>query len=131
MGYSHYWDSSKMVEQEFSDKALSPIQHILVKAFNAGEIAFESDLAAVAPLICKDAIRFNGLGNEGHETFYLDIGSRGFCKTNEKPYDKYVVAILAIIEYYHPSFVWRSDGNADDLAEGRAIAEKFCKYAKK
>lgn len=131
MGYSHYWDSSKMVEREFSGKALAPIQYILTKAFKAGEIAFESDNLVVAPLICEDAIHFNGVGKEGHETFYLDIGSRGFCKTNQKLYDKYVVAILAIIEYYHPSFVWRSDGDADDLAEGRAMAEKFCKYAKK
>lgn len=131
MGYSHYWDSSKMVEREFSGKALAPIQYLLTKAFKAGEIAFESDLPVVAPLLCEDAIQFNGVGECGHETFYLDIGSRGFCKTNHKPYDKYVVAVLSIIAYYHPEFVWSSDGDADDLMEGRAIAEKFCRYAKK
>lgn len=131
MGYSHYWDSSKMVEREFSGKALAPIQYLLTKAFKAGEVAFENDLPACAPLICEDAIRFNGVGEGGYETFYLDIGSRGFCKTNHKPYDKYVVAVLSIIAYYHPEFVWSSDGDADDLMEGRAIAEKFCRYAKK
>lgn len=129
MGYTHYWDSSKMVDKEFKNKTLAPIQYILTKAFKAGEIAFESDCPAVAPLLCEDAIRFNGVGEEGHETFYLDIGSRGFCKTNQKLYDKYVVAVLCIISYYHPDFVWSSDGDADDLAEGRAIAEKFCRYS--
>lgn len=131
MGYSHYWDSSKMAEQEFSGKALNAIYHILTVAFYANEIAFESDAPALAPLVCKDAIRFNGIVAAGHETFYLDIGSRSFCKTNHKPYDKYVVAVLSIIAYYHPEFVWSSDGAADDLMEGRAIAEKFCRYAKK
>ena len=131
MGYSHYWDSSKMAEQEFSSKALNSIYHILIVAFYANEISFESDAPALAPLVCKDAIRFNGIGAAGHETFYLDIGSHNFCKTNQKSYDKYVVAVLSIIAYYHPDFTWRSDGDADDLEEGRAIAEKFCKYAKK
>lgn len=131
MGYSHYWDSSKMDEKEFNYSALSSIQYLLVKAFKAGEIAFEADMPACAPLVCEDAIRFNGIGEDGHETFYLDIGSHSFCKTNQKSYDKYVVAVLSIIAYYHPDFTWSSDGDADDLEEGRAIAEKFCKYAKK
>ena len=69
-------------------------------------------------------IRFNGVGEDGHETFYLspDESGWGFCKTARKPYDIVVVAILSMLdEYLGDKFEWRSDGDNEDHLTGKRL----------
>jgi hypothetical protein len=77
------------------------------------------------PEVSKDLIRFNGLGEDGHETFLVlrDEGGFAFCKTVRKPYDALVVATLALMNHYAPG-AWRykSDGDPEDWEEGLQLA---------
>lgn len=44
------------------------------------------------------------------------------CDTGGQPYDLIVVAMLELAKMHNPEFEWMSDGDADDLADGKAIA---------
>lgn len=46
--------------------------------------------------VLKTIIRFNGVEDDGHETFYLPKKKRSFnfCKTARKPYDIAVAMVL-------------------------------------
>ena len=96
------------------------------------------------PTIDNEEISFNGIGDDGHETFcitrkkrdlydyekqdsiqdaYMHDKSGGgvfnFCKTAHKPYDKYVVAVLcAIYRVQRDIMNISSDGNTADWTEG-------------
>jgi ubiquitin len=68
-------------------------------------------------------IQFNGLGNEGHETFGLakekpkpnsDSEFFDFCKTARKPYDLAVGLVLLIAKNHAPNSIKiSSDGDWD------------------
>ncbi len=98
MGYTHYWGDHPN-GPSFSDNEWSSLQE------TARRIVRESVTAAIAlqwesdqeraPQIDDEVIRFNGVGQNGHETFFLQkSGDWAFCKTARKPYDTPVVAIL-------------------------------------
>lgn len=80
----------------------------------------------------KDLIRFNGIGEDGHETFYLPkIYTRKmpsllshtdllfqFCKTANKPYDLAVCCCLIIAKHYLGDDIKvSSDGSLDEWKE--------------
>jgi hypothetical protein len=74
------------------------------------------------PRLDDDAIVFNGVGNDGHETFMLErVPSRRegrclnwFCKTARKPYDAVVVAVLAAAKRRFPWWLsLSSDGDGE------------------
>lgn len=64
------------------------------------------------PLIGKDAIVFNGVGDDGHETFWLDKNETAFsfCKTARKPYDLVVCCVLMLASIHATSGEISSDG---------------------
>lgn len=79
-------------------------------------------------------IRFNGFGNEGHETFGLTKEKPGsdseffdFCKTARKPYDLAVGLVLLIAKNHaRNSIKVSSDGDWDsDWAEIRDAYNKI------
>jgi len=84
----------------------------------------------------------NGYSNEssidlGHETLCLsqeETPTNWFCKTNHKPYDIVVIAILALWERAGLLTRTRSDGDVDDFAENAENAlrhsrdESLCYY---
>lgn len=57
-------------------------------------------------------IRFNGMGENGHETFLFKLDSEkfNFCKTARKPYDLPVCKILLVLKHYMPNLELSSDG---------------------
>ena len=114
MGYTQYWHNTPTVH----DDCVKHIKRILNDGKRKGIIAFESD-SEKPPFVTIDQVRFNGVGEDGHETFHLIFGSEEyeFCKTAQKPYDVYVVAVLAAIEYWY-GFNWTSDGNRLDFYDG-------------
>ena len=125
MGYTHCWNCAGRNEKCFGD-----FSQACAKAFNIFEkrggapIAFESDEPDRPPVFSNDHVRFNGVGDDGHETFYIDMyGAPGFCKTGQKPYDTLVVACLCLFEHFTGARV-SSDGCAEDWYDGLAIARK-------
>lgn len=87
MGFTRYWEFSGLDEEKFSD--FSSVCKVLVDSIN---IPLE-DIT-----INERQVRFNGVDEDGHETFYFSLDKSGFnfCKTNIKPYDEVVCGCLYI-----------------------------------
>ena len=144
MGYTHYWRQLR----DFTDTEWQELTRLAKLITADGVDVIFRDEITIPPSdefnIDGEEIRFNGLGDDGHETFlitkkkrakrqyeeqeaYDKKGALEFCKTAQKPYDKYVVAVLCALynlEYVegfgqtHPMSEIRSDGNTADWTEG-------------
>ena len=122
MGYTHYWEPPKIKDGNFAKfsqackAAFCEVQKLGVK------VAFELD-SSRPPSFTREAVRFNGVGDEGHETFYVSPHDRSwFCKTARKPYDILVVACLCLLEHITGATV-SSDGDREDWLAGWEIAK--------
>tara|TARA_R110000824_G_scaffold8858_1_gene40219 strand:+ start:742 stop:1197 length:456 start_codon:yes stop_codon:yes gene_type:complete len=136
MGYTHYFTQTK----DFSDDQWSKIRAVANTLLRKAGHIDRSTKYDQKLFITKDAVRFNGIGDEGHETFYLkkklrptEWESAGncfekgeeyqFCKTAYKDYDKYVVAMLCMINYLAPDVCRiESDGDKEEWKDGLRLA---------
>lgn len=110
MGYTHYWTGKRAAtEQEWDE--ITAIFKKLMKATKL-PIQYERD-EPQKPEVSKTKIWFNGIDDDGHETFCLRPNelSFKFCKTARKPYDRTVIACLIIAHNIAPA-AWdiSSDG---------------------
>jgi hypothetical protein len=131
MGYTHYYerDNTKVLPQADWHKVQKATNQIVKKAKAEGtDLRFEYDDPR-GPYIDGDIIRFNGAGDEGHETFLVNCDEEGFnfCKTAYKPYDLYVcLTLLAINELCPGAFKISSDGEwGSDWEEARSEYRKL------
>jgi hypothetical protein len=87
MGFTRYWEFNELNEEKFKD--FSSICQVLVDTMN---IPLE-DIT-----INERQVTFNGVDEDGHETFYFGLDKTGFnfCKTNVKPYDELVCGCLYV-----------------------------------
>lgn len=127
MGYTHYWRINESLTVGQWAAICERARDILNMAGAIGiPTVHEYDEPNLGPEINAQRIRFNGLGDDGHETFILEPGPRGqerysgedvsfsFCKTARKPYDGPVVAILMEAERITNGTVeWSSDGDGE------------------
>lgn len=127
MGYTHYIDQKKDCPQEEWELIGGAFKELRIQGLltNPLPIQYESDDPS-EPEVNDQHIRFNGIGNDGHETFYVTkahLNRFNFCKTNQKPYDTTVVALLCFMHHFAPD-VWEisSDGMSDDWEEGLKLA---------
>jgi len=128
MGYTHYWDQKAEPSYMQWFEIMEHFKHLLLHTSMC--IQAESDDPSPF-LITNDHIRFNGVGDEGHETFDLsriNVGEFEFCKTANKPYDKFVVFVLILVHNLAPGcYIITSDGNGidwqKDLDQLNAICE--------
>ena len=137
MGYTHYWRQLR----DFTDTEWQELTR-LAKLITADGV-LDQTLSTVEFNIDNEQICFNGVGDNGHETFIITKKKRAksdyeeqeaydrqgafeFCKTAQKPYDRYVVAVLCAIynmkikldEEKPPVLYIRSDGNTKYWTEG-------------
>ena len=136
MGYTHYWRQLRdITDTEWQE--LRRLTNLITASSGRDIILSEFN-------INNEEIRFNGYGEEGHETFLITKKKRAkadyeeqeaydrqgafeFCKTAHKPYDKYVTAVLCAL-YNIEVKEWplgdgkimsiSSDGNTEDWTEG-------------
>ena len=133
MGYTHYWyrkaDFTKGEWMRICKKASDAI----MDAANSGiTIAGPAGDRESVVVIGDDAIAFNGLSKNSHESFILrrdagkvhawqsvtEHGTFNFCKTARKPYDEVVVKVLraAYLASGKHAITLDSDGGVfDDL----------------
>lgn len=95
--------------------------------------------------ISDEVIQFNGVGDDGHETFYINPVPEvpswrdtafDFCKTARKPYDVPVAMILLAIDHFMPTVMtissdgwWDEDTRNLDYDGGWVhIREKFVDF---
>ena len=122
MGYTHYWKQNG----SFTDEAWKTLKTVFEHVQTTTGIPVQEEYDDASPPVLDSVeIFFNGVGDDGHETFSLgrhDDG-RNFCKTAQKPYDVYVVALLHAASQVNEGFSWSSDGNEKDHAAGVALAD--------
>jgi len=126
VGYTHYYYQSKNLTQKQWEKVCLETFQILdyCKAKKI-KLAFECDIPK-PPEVSDEMIRFNGVNDEGHETFIFfkkkpeeQIHSDKsryfyFCKTARKPYDLAVCLVLLSLANHSPKSVeLGSDGEWD------------------
>ena len=134
MGYTHYWRQLR----DFNETEWQELTRLakLITADGSSILANGISDKNSRPTIDNEQICFNGIGNDGHETFritkkkrpkadyeeqeaYDRQGAFEFCKTAQKPYDRYVVAVLcAIYRVQRDGMNISSDGNTADWTEG-------------
>ena len=141
MGYTHYWKQKSRFSNAVWAEAVADMTAILETAAAAGLILGDNfgEVAIEAPqAVDGDSFGFNGMGPDGHETFFIgqdrapledwqEPSRRGaaFCKTARKPYDVAVTACLIYLESVYPEkFSVDSDGRADEWEAGLALARK-------
>ena len=112
MGFTRYWENSKNL---IDDKTLETIKNIIDIAKQDYDI--DIDVKALTNMY----IKLNGDESKGldHEDFVIDlIPGFNFCKTNEKPYDIVVNAILKLLESTNKIHdVEKDDDNEEEKAE--------------
>ena len=140
MGYTHSWTRATTFPGEAWVMAAAECRRVIGHLMATGlKLQFESDDLA-PPEFGKNLIRFNGVGEEGHETFLVERHykplawekeryKRGpwgtFCKTARKPYDVAVCACLIVLNrHFGKRFTVGSDG--DDFEEGWPLAREAC-----
>jgi hypothetical protein len=109
MGYTHYFNFIED-KTKFSEKELEIVQDIVSRY---GKILQLEEDESYPPIIDDDLIKFNGIGEDGHETFYLETTDYdfNFCKTNRKPYDLPICEILLVLKSLNSNdFKLESDG---------------------
>jgi hypothetical protein len=101
MGYTHYWNHNGISTTDW--RILAEYAHSLIgMASEKGiNLAVKFDEPEKLPEINEAWIRFNGIGEDGHETFYLtrEPTEFDFCKTARKPYDWVVADLLAFASH--------------------------------
>ena len=128
MGYSHYFENKQDCPPEDWEKITDAFKRMQATAIINNDpllIQEESDSAS-APGVDDTGIWFNGIEDDGHETFHLtrvDSGRFNCCKTALKPYDRVVVAVLCLANFFAPG-VWNivSDGPNYEWQDGLALA---------
>ena len=114
MGYTHYW--RKPNGTDGMENALPVIKDILNRYRDV--IQYECD-DNIDPVCNEELIRFNGIGDEGHETFYFQSGKENFsfCKTARKHYDIVVCECLIVLNYFIKDLEVSSDGMCGCLSD--------------
>lgn len=109
MGFTRYYKNPKGFTTEQWNSLMVAANQILKS--NSVPISEEYDLEDSPPLVENNLIKFNGVGEDGHETFLLMKAKRdfAFCKTARKPYDDVVKAVLKAASDINPNFIVTSD----------------------
>lgn len=114
MGYCHEFYFTKDVGI-FDKKVLEKINRVLSSFHKKKLIQFGFDNSNL-PVAEDKAIRFNGVGEKGYESFYLTPGTTeyNFIKTGSshpREYDLVVCIVLLILKaHYKDDFYLNSDG---------------------
>jgi len=139
MGYTHYYYQKKsLTQKQWENVCIETFQILDYCKGKKIKLAFEYDNPA-PPLVNNDQIRFNGVKDEGHETFIFlkkkpeekicSDKSRYFyfCKTARKPYDLAVCLVLLSLANHAPKSVeLASDGDWDqEWAEARKVYKEL------
>jgi hypothetical protein len=125
MGYTHYWTQQRPPTPAEWARFVADCGSLF--ATTTVPLAAEYDDPDEPPVASPAIVRFNGVGEDGHETFLIDPDDRGFtfCKTNYKPYDAVVCAALIALERAAPgAYEISSDGSPVDWKSGLDFARQ-------
>lgn len=115
MGYTHYWTMPSEISEDGWRKSISTIKKVVAK--HRKLLAYEVDQPLKPPRVTNGMVHFNGIDEEGHETFMVEKipEAWNFCKTVRKPYDQAVCECLLVFKAFLPGFSLSSDGFSGSL----------------
>ncbi|MDA3778827.1 MAG: hypothetical protein PF487_01105 [Bacteroidales bacterium] len=128
MGYTHYWTPKKQSAKKFknfSETCKKLHDNLPEKSETAGGYCSDEKIEIGNweghlgmdnhPVFDNDVVSFNGVGENGHETFRTALNENDwrFCKTARKPYDLLVCACL-LASIHILNYEISSDGNVVD-----------------
>ena len=124
MGYTHYFTVKSRIPAEPWAQFLEAAQDIIKLAKEQGIKLRDSST--------KSIVHINGAAPEDYEDLDIDRTMMGFqfCKTNERPYDVVVVAILCALSDIVGSYYVEvsSDGGPPDWVAGQKLASAALQY---
>lgn len=117
MGYTHYHSEMK---RPLNKGEVGVIKKII----KASKVKIVGGMGeeGTKPIVEYGVIKLNGLGDDSHETLWINTGKGDFCKTNRKPYDVVVVAILHYLSQ-QGVLTWSSDGKEEDHFDGMRLVK--------
>lgn len=138
MAYTHSWEiTNQRIDREQWDLMCEAAEFVFerVRRDSNIKLVYGYDRTS-APVTNQSAIRCNGhpaLGQAGEDMIIRRTG-RSSCTTGDSyadrlPYDLAVVAVLNACGIISKDFVWRSDGDASQLAEGMALGQLAADHA--
>lgn len=143
MGYTHYWNTKDSADLENWNLACAEVRRLIAAA--KVKVAYECDRPADPPEVDGEGIRFNGVEEDGHETFEVRRDPAGnrwpwqkpedgryfdFCKTARKPYDVLVTASLLVLKAHLGDWLLlSSDGRWENWEAGAKLCTAVLGYA--
>ena len=137
MGYTHYWTFKRgdVTPAELAERfaEASADARKLYNSLKTGPdavkiVGWDRDKPKSRPVFNADLVQFNGLGDDGHESFSLarvDAADGDFCKTARKPYDILVCATLLVFDHhFQPVFTAGTDGGYEDWEPAIQLVNK-------
>ena len=135
MGYTHYWETTPELDQDiwfnFAQDFVKVLPHFYKKLDSETEDKFH---------INGSELYMNGIGEEAHETFYLQRVSIprkdktkvfSFCKTAKKEYDIAVCCALLIAKkHFGTEINVSSDGSDEEWQQAKDLCQDILKYGK-
>lgn len=143
MGYTHYWNQTRVATKKQSTLAQKEIEILLADLPEYTQTAggFYSDEVLELGnrwgdgnhVINKEEIQVNGAGVSGQDSFDIKWKEKniGNCKTGRKPYDFAVCLCLLSLAKNIPSFKVGSDGINDYTGEFEDDWQPAIDYYKK
>jgi len=123
MGYTHYFPQNKSFTDDQWANVQNGVRKILAYCEKQGIVLQYEYNVAKPPSVTDSLIRFNGVEDEGHETFLITKERNSdflFCKTAYKPYDLAVCLTLLLIQEVAPGVLLvSSDGDDEDWKPAR------------
>lgn len=133
MGYTNYWNLKTNIKK-FDSKFLEDAKKIIDDC--GVELANYNGTAGTSPTINETLISFNGVGDDSHETFYINLKEPedfSFCKTARKPYDVVVKCFLMLLQkygYLTKPFSFDGNANEQEYIYAEQIFKSAIKYKK-
>lgn len=136
MGYTHYWTQTRSFTKEEWIEVSADLAEILSYVENDLGVPLANGMGdgGTRPEFTGSIIQFNGVGDDSHETFTVDLKRTrlypgatlggSFCKTARKPYDIAVTACLCYLSSVAGAFSVSSDGSGSDFVLGLDAARK-------
>ena len=138
MGYTHYWSKKPSLSKNKWELFTEDVVRLLYDGTNL--VCADDAKVNDYPEVNEDYVRFNGRGEDAHETFYFEriqtpntwqqADEKGryfnFCKTARKHYDIYVVAVLQLAKLHFGNAIeLSSDGDDEELKAGIELAKEY------
>lgn len=137
MGYTHYWYRKK--DCEMSDGKFMLMAETMQRIVRATGVKVQAEYDNDGrPAFSRRLVRFNGPGDDGHETFYLPRRHVqpdwqrnkpwvfAFCKTARKPYDLPVQCCLIVAKHFYEDHILiHSDGAENEWEDARRLCQEI------